>query len=317
MPLARSIAAFAFLCTSAVQAQPLPDCGFQAAGLLSTRWRTTQIAVCWEPGSENFTAERNLVRTAIGDTWERNSALHFTGWGNCAPNAPGIHIQVQDAAEAPHTEGLGSQIDGRRGGMSLNFTFQRWSVECAQKRDFCIRAIAVHEFGHAIGFTHEQNRPDAPSWCREEAQGSEPDALITQYDPQSIMNYCNSTWNNAGLLSQKDIIGVQAWYGKPANPLSRYDGRWVAHLNYSDQSCQSDELQITLSGGRISGTATTPQGLRITVNGQVDSASDLRGVVFNFSPVDRVEISGAFPHALVRSSDCGCGSTQFVRPDGN
>ena len=84
--------------------------------------------------------------------------------------------------------------------------------------DYCIKAIAVHEFGHAIGFAHEQNRPDTPGECQQPKQGENGDLLLTPYDPNSVMNYCNQKYNNDGKLSPLDIGAVQKLYGKPPSP---------------------------------------------------------------------------------------------------
>jgi hypothetical protein len=71
----------------------------------------------------------------------------------------------------------------------------------------------VHEFGHALGFAHEQNRPDRPSTCTEPAQGSNGNLMIGAWDLQSVMNYCNPDWNGNGQLSATDIAGVRQLYG--------------------------------------------------------------------------------------------------------
>ena len=179
------------------------------------RQQPPSIAVCWDtPG---FDIEKGWVREAISRTWVQESALAFIGWQACVTNARGIRITIQDVG--PYTFGVGEQLDGRLGGMVLNFSFQNWSTSCADpesQRKFCIESIAAHEFGHAIGFTHEQNRDDAPRWCSDQAQGGNPDLKVTEFDIQSIMNYCNPSWNNSGLLSALDIHAVRILYGVPA-----------------------------------------------------------------------------------------------------
>jgi len=84
-------------------------------------------------------------------------------------------------------------------------------------REYCIKGIAVHEFGHALGFAHEQNRSDTPGECRQLKQGTSGDVLLTPYDPRSVMNYCNPKYNNDGMLSALDIAAVRELYGEPSD----------------------------------------------------------------------------------------------------
>ncbi|ACY18654.1 FG-GAP-like repeat-containing protein [Haliangium ochraceum] len=168
------------------------------------------IPVCWENASAGDADERLLVREAVERTWSSASQVVFSGWGACTSASSGIRIRIDDSG--PHTKGLGTQLAGKIDGMVLNFSFQNWSTSCQSMRDFCIEAIAVHEFGHALGFAHEQNRSDTPAWCDAE-QGSDGDAVIGDWDLESVMNYCNPAWNGNGALSTTDIRGVQQIYG--------------------------------------------------------------------------------------------------------
>jgi hypothetical protein len=171
------------------------------------------IYVCWENVDPQPGSDADNVRAAVLDTWDKESALEFRGWGRCTPKSKGIRIRAEDSG--PHVKALGRGLNGMPSGMVLNFTFASWSPDCRQMRDYCIRGIAVHEFGHAIGFAHEQNRPNAPGECRLLRQGSDGDVLLTPYDPDSVMNYCNEKYNNDGQLSSLDIGAVRAVYGAP------------------------------------------------------------------------------------------------------
>lgn len=199
---------------------PIEDRGY---ALSQAKWPTLRIPLCWEKFPDHEKESRKLVQLAIQETWERYSPVRFVGWDiACSPDSRAIRILVNDSGAM--TKGLGKFIaNSRRNGMILNFTFKNWNRSCskAENTKACIYMIAVHEFGHALGFAHEQNRFDTPGECSKRPQGPNGDTFLTSWELDSVMNYCSPTFSSPEelatirSLSHGDRCAVQAFYGPP------------------------------------------------------------------------------------------------------
>lgn len=185
-------------------------------------WKFTEqkprlLFVCWENPESNFTEEMAIVQRAVTATWQSNSTLKFIGWGKCAENSPGIRILIKDDANEGPGVGVnfGKKLDHLKNGMILNLTFNNWMPDCQEgPKNTWIARTAVHEFGHALAFRHEQDRNDTVGIeCKLLKTGPNPKQILTKYDPKSIMNYCWCEPNSN--LSDFDKLALQTLYGRP------------------------------------------------------------------------------------------------------
>jgi hypothetical protein len=209
-------------------------------GLMWTVWQSAPVplVVCWEnpdaanplPGELDQTSgtqRREYVRLALKRTWEREARIIFTGWQTCqnesnpatppydlGPRRPGtadenlkVYITYGGGGQNP---GHGSWGDYMQSGIRLD-------LHCGSQA--CIEYLAIHEFGHALGFYHEEERGDWPTniagcpkqtWPPTDPWWPVPTELRWGApDRDSVMAYCSGGPN---ALSPGDVAAVQRAY---------------------------------------------------------------------------------------------------------
>jgi hypothetical protein len=178
--------------------------------LSTATWPQPQIQVCWSV--TGAAADMQTVHDAVTTSWQAQANVRFAGWSTSCPT-PFTGIALTAGTNNVTVGGLGTQSTG----VQLDFSGspQTTWAQCtvnSLSRSACIAATAIHEFGHALGFSHEQNRPDNNGQCTQAPQGTNGDTTIGPFDLPSIMDYCISP-GTAVNLSRGDINGVMIVYG--------------------------------------------------------------------------------------------------------
>ena len=183
------------------------------------------IPVCWE--TYGYDREKDIVQAAVSQTWGEYAELKFIGWGICpfggiTGSATDKQVRIRISPQGKDKNGTyinaGGDGSSRYGMEALSSAadnnpgvYMSFAPDGSADKGR-VEYIGVHEFGHVLGFIHEQDSPNHnAAHCKGTTDSNA--TSLTNYDPDSVMNYCNRDGNMKGYLTLKDINGVIETYG--------------------------------------------------------------------------------------------------------